>query len=259
MPYTLRSLPLPVKSLFSAFLVIMAVAYTIALIQILLTHGMADGRFGLSLEDIVYSYYGNRSGSRLELMLNGPMKPFAPPQERFKIIEWVRQGADRETFEREIRPIFERRCFSCHSKEGPGPDLTSFEALRKRAEVDMGITLQSLVRVTHVHLFGIAFIFMLTGMVFCFSSVVDDTTKTVVVALPFFFQLLDIASWWLTKMSPYFAWLVIFGGTGMGMVFAFIWTVSMYEMWLAPRHARRKKTPLLTLSFRKLLRPRAEL
>lgn len=259
MPYTLKNLPLAIKALFSAYLVIIAVGYTIALVQILLTHGMADGKFGLSLEDIVYSYYGNRSGSRLELMLNGPMKPFAPPEERFKIIEWVRQGADRQTYEREIKPIIEKRCVKCHHKEAPLPDFTKFEQLALRAEVDTGITLKSLVRVTHVHLFGIAFIFMLVGIIFSFSSVVSETTKAVVVALPFFFQLLDIASWWLTKLSPYFAWLVIFGGTGMGVVFVFMWIVSMYEMWIAPKHARKKPVPLSTLSLRRLLRPRAEL
>jgi len=34
--------------------------YLLALAQILFTHGMADGKVGLSIEDIVYSYYGNR-------------------------------------------------------------------------------------------------------------------------------------------------------------------------------------------------------
>jgi hypothetical protein len=42
--------------------------------QIILTHGMADGKLGVSVDDIVYSYYGNRSGSKLEAKLNGSMK-----------------------------------------------------------------------------------------------------------------------------------------------------------------------------------------
>jgi len=51
--------------------------------QILLTHGMADGKLGLSMDDIVYSYYGN---SRLEAKLNGSMKDKAPEDVRAKLI-----------------------------------------------------------------------------------------------------------------------------------------------------------------------------
>jgi hypothetical protein len=34
--------------------------------QIMLTHGQSDGKPGLSIDDVVYSYYGNRSNSKLE-------------------------------------------------------------------------------------------------------------------------------------------------------------------------------------------------
>jgi hypothetical protein len=47
--------------------------------------------------------------------------------------------------------------------------------------------------------------------------------------------LLDIASWWLTKLNPHFALLVVLGGAGLAMAFVFMWIVSMYEMWLLPR------------------------
>jgi len=49
--------------LFTGYLSIVAIGYLMALVQILFTHGMADGQFGLSVDDIVYSYYGKRSGS----------------------------------------------------------------------------------------------------------------------------------------------------------------------------------------------------
>jgi len=51
---------------------------------------MADDKIGLSIEDIVYSYYENRSGTVLEQKLNGLMKMNAPDEDRFKIIQWVR-------------------------------------------------------------------------------------------------------------------------------------------------------------------------
>jgi hypothetical protein len=50
--------------------------------QIMLTHGQSDGKPGLSIDDVVYSYYGNRSNSKLENKLNGSMKDKAPVKER---------------------------------------------------------------------------------------------------------------------------------------------------------------------------------
>ena len=80
----------PLKVLFTGYLCAVAIGYLFALIQILFTHGMADGKFGLSVDDIVYSYYGNRSGTALEIKLNGSMKVNASEQERFAIMKWVR-------------------------------------------------------------------------------------------------------------------------------------------------------------------------
>jgi len=254
MTYELRNLPFSAKVLFSAYLIIIAIGYFVAMLQILFTHGLADGKFGLSIEDIVYSYYGNRSGSKLEIMLNGPMKPFAPPEERFKIIQWVRDGAPRDRYEKTIEPIIENRCVKCHNADSSLPDFSRFEVLKARAATDTGATIQSLVRVSHIHLFGIAFIFMFVGIIFCFASGVPELLKAAAVAMPFVFQMTDIASWWLTKLSPHFAWLVVAGGAGMAMSFVFMWIVSMYEMWILPLQERRQT--IRTESYARYLRPR---
>ena len=39
----------------------MGVGILMSLAQILLTHGMADGEIGVSVDDVVYSYHGNRN------------------------------------------------------------------------------------------------------------------------------------------------------------------------------------------------------
>jgi hypothetical protein len=49
--------------------------------------------------------------------------------------------------------------------------------------------------------------------------------------MPYLFLLVDILSWWLTKLHPMFAILVILAGAGMAISFAFMWTVSVAEMW----------------------------
>lgn len=222
-----------IKLLFSGYLVTIAAGYIMALVQILFTHGMADGQFGLSLNDIVYSYYGNRSGSVLESKLNGSMKPNAPDQDRFKMIQWVRDGGSEEVYNAEIKPIVERNCVMCHNAEaGSLPDFTQFEGLKPLTESSHGATFQSLTRLSHIHLFGISFIFMFVGLIFSFSTGVPCYLKYPAIIMPYLFLLVDIASWWLTKLNPHFAWLVIIAGAGLGLSFAFMWTVSMYQMWI---------------------------
>lgn len=236
-PINLCNLSMSLKLLFSGYLIVIGIGYLMALIQILFTHGMADGKFGLSIEDVVYSYYGNRSGSVIEQKLNSTMKPYAPEAERFRIIHWVREGADETAYQQGIKPIFEQRCIVCHNRSSglPVPDFSKFENIKAAAATDLGATFASLTRVSHIHLFGIAFIFMFVGMIFSAASGVPKWLKYPSIVIPYIFLLLDIAAWWLTKLNPTFAWLVIIGGAGLAMAFAFMWVVSMYEMWIMPR------------------------
>jgi hypothetical protein len=232
----LCNLSVSVKMLFSGYLLVIAIGYGMAMIQVMFTHGMADGKPGLSIEDIVYSYYGNRSGSLMESKLEGSMKANAPEAERFKIIQWLRDGADEAAYNAEIKPIIEQRCTLCHNAEaGSLPDFKRFENVKKRAEASQGASFPSLARVSHIHLFGIAFIFMFVGLIFALTTGVPARLKATAITMPYVFLLTDIGSWWLTKLNPNFALLVILGGGGMAMAFVFMCVVALYEMWLLPR------------------------
>lgn len=224
----------PIKVLFTGYLITVGIGYFFAIIQILLTHGMADGKFGLSVDDIVYSYYGNRSGTVLEQQLNGAMKANAPEDERFKIIQWDRDGADEEAYKDDgIEKIIQQRCVMCHNKDASGlPNFNDFQQLKKYTAQDEGATLASLTRGSHIHLFGISFIFMFVGIIFSFAETTSVKFKCIAVGMPYIFLVTDILSWWLTKFFPLFAWLVIFAGMGMGVSFIFMWVTSITEMWL---------------------------
>lgn len=236
------------KALFSGYLIVVAVGYLMAVVQIQLTHGLADGEYGLSIDDIVYSYYGNRSGSLLENKLHGSMKPMATDEERAAIITWIHQGATEETYQSSgVKQIFETKCIACHNADSgmPIPDYTEFQAIKDRALVDTGATISSLARVSHIHLFGIAFIFMFVGLIFSLAAGVPKPLKVIAIITPYAFLLVDIASWWLTKLNPNFAWLVIIAGGSMALSFAFMWLVSMYEMWILPRRRIDNRDALL--------------
>ncbi|MDB2447452.1 elongation factor-1 alpha, partial [bacterium] len=106
----LTSLPFSVKTLFTGYLATVGLGLLMAGVQILLSHGMADGKFGLSVDDIVYSYYGNRDDSRLETKLNGTMKDKASIAVRTSMIRWAREGSPEDRWEAEMKPLFTKNC-----------------------------------------------------------------------------------------------------------------------------------------------------
>lgn len=199
--------------------------------QIMETHGKADGKPGLSINDIVYSYYGNRSGSKLEHMLKGQMKAMAPDDVRFKIIQWARDESDPVAWTKEIKPLVDQYCVGCHAPGAAIPDFTQFENVKKVAEVDEGASIASLTRVSHIHLFGISFIFLFVGWIFALAQF-PLRWKLILISTPFAFLLLDVLSWWLTKYHPIFAWMTMVGGLGYSLASTVMISTSLIQMWL---------------------------
>lgn len=234
----LPNLPWSLKALFTGYLLVIGVGLCMAGLQIMLTHGMADGKVGLSKNDIVYSYYGDRTHSKLESKLNGSMKANAPDAVREDIIQWVRKGAPKEAWDAHYKEVFAQHCVVCHSTLPGIPNFKNFEEVQKVAATSEGATIQSLTRVSHIHLFGISFIFFFIGFIFSFAVNVPKTLKIIAIAFPFAFLIIDILSWWLTKLSPNFAWLTIIGGIGYSLASTYMWCVSMYQMHILSRNGK---------------------
>lgn len=234
----LPNLPAPLKVLFTGYLLVVGVGLLMAGLQIMLTHGMADGKVGLSKNDIVYSYYGDRTHSLLENKLNGSMKANAPDEVRADIIKWVHKGAPKEDWDEHFKGVFEKHCVACHSNVPNIPNFRNFDEVQKVAATGDGATIQSLTRVSHIHLFGIGFIFFFISFIFSFSVGVPKLLKILAIAFPFGFLILDILSWWLTKLSPNFAYLTIIGGIGYSLASTFMWVTSMYQMHILSRNGK---------------------
>ena len=234
----LPNMPTPIKALFAGYLLVIGVGLCMAGLQIMLTHGMADGKIGLSLNDIVYSYYGDRSGSKLASKLDGSMKDKAPAEVRQDISKWAQEGSPETQWEPHFKGVFAQHCIMCHSQIPGIPDFTKFEEVKKVAAINEGATIQGLTRVSHIHLFGISFIFFFMGFIFSFAVNVPRALKIVAIGFPFGFLILDILSWWLTKWSPGFAWLTIIGGVGYSVASTFMWLTSMYQMFILSRNGK---------------------
>ena len=231
----LPNMPAPIKVLFSGYLLVIGLGLAMAGLQIMLTHGMADGKPGLSVDDIVYSYYGDRNSSKLEGKLNGSMKEMGTPEARLDIIKWARNGSTEAEWDSHIKKVFSENCVQCHGVIPGIPNFNKYEDAKNAAKVNEGASIQSLTRVSHIHLFGISFIFFFMGFIFSFAVGVPRWLKVIVIAFPFGFLIVDVASWWLTKMNPNFAWLTIIGGFGYSLASTFMWFVSMYEMFILSR------------------------
>jgi len=236
--FNLPNMPAPIKALFTGYLLVVGVGLLMAGLQIMLTHGMADGKVGLSKNDIVYSYYGDRTHSLLESKLNGSMKANAPDAVRADIIKWVHKGAPKEDWDAHFKGVFAQHCVVCHSVVPNIPNFNNFEEVQKVAATSEGASFTSLTRVSHIHLFGISFIFFFIGFIFSFAVGVPKKLKIIAIAFPFAFLIIDILSWWLTKLSPGFAWFTIVGGIGYSAASTFMWVTSVYQMFILSRNGK---------------------
>ena len=229
-----KFLPMSMRVLFSSALLVFGLAYCMAMIQVWESHAGKDGDPMLSGKDLMIAYSGNPNGTKLETALRGPMQDMLPKEKREVIFNWLHNGAKAEEIEAKITPILQEHCIACHNPEANPhlPNFTTPDGLKKVAAKDEGMTIPTLVRVSHIHLFSITFIFFIVGFIFTHAYVRPTWLKCVVIAIPFLTLITDVASWYLTKVWEGFAWMVIISGAFMGMAFTIMWFTSMWQMWL---------------------------
>jgi hypothetical protein len=229
-------LPYSQRVLYTGALLVLGLGYLFALIYLFHTYaGKGSGNpMMLSYEDIVVAYSGSGKASRIESALRGSMATMLPRDELNKIVEWVQSGADRASYERDIKPILDKRCMTCHDGSNPHLiNLDGYDNVKKVTELDTGTPLFTLVRVSHIHLFGMTFIFFIVGLIFSHAYFRPVWLKCAIVGVPFICIMLDISSWYFTKLYHPFAIVVMVSGGINGVCFAFMWAVSMYQMWLS--------------------------
>lgn len=244
MPKDIVTIPLRQRStneklLFSGFLLLVGVGYLMALTLIYFTDSALDGKPGISVQDIADNYYGNRSGTRLEGAIRGPMAPqLKTLEERNKIVDWLKSGESRSQFRKVVQPILQKDCLQCHSpKSGLNiPDLSSYQGVMKVAQVDTGTSIATLVKLSHIHLFGIGLLLLSVGMIFRYVELPTLLKNSITVA-PFIAVFVDIFAWYLTKWDPVYAYTVVGAGALLGLALAVQILVPLWQMWIWRRAA----------------------
>jgi hypothetical protein len=229
-------LPYSLRTLYTVTLLVLGLGYLFGLIYVFTNYaGRAGGNpWMLSYQDLVVAYAGSGKGSRLESALRGPMSTMLPHEELNAVVLWVQEGADRAKYDKEIKPTLEKRCMSCHDGSNPHlPNLSTYDNLKKVTERDTGANLSTLVRVSHIHLFGLTFIFFIMGTMFSHAYVRPVWFKCAIIALPFAAIMMDVSSWYFTKIFHPFAWIVMLAGGLMAFCFAVMWVTTMYQLWLS--------------------------
>jgi len=216
----------------SLFLFMIGIGYLLAMTYLYTSHEYLDGKPGLSSKDVVYSYYGNRSGTVLESALMGRMSGYIDAESRDEIVHWIYDGAPEAEYNNKIKPKLEQNCMACHGEQSGMhlPGLFNMHDIKELTQMDTGKSLSALARVSHIHLFGIGMVLYLLGRIFILCEM-PILLKRIVVVIPFAAIAVDIGSWWLTHWKPLFAYAVVIGGALTGVCIAFQILMSLYQMW----------------------------
>jgi hypothetical protein len=236
----LRALALPGRLLLTLFLLGATAGLAAGEGNVLATFSGADGRPGLSMEDLVRAFHGRPGWTLIASKVEGgSMEKQVPvPSERKAIVAWAAGGAQREEFE-EARKVLDLRCVKCHSPGGEKEESPFAEAretgarwdlVSRYAAPDRGMSLAARATTTHAHLFAMSTLYGLLGAAFLFTNT-RRGVKAAAVALPFLGMFVDIGSWWLAMLHPGFCWTIVAGGAMVAAGTAVLVARPLWEMW----------------------------
>jgi hypothetical protein len=242
------------KMLYSLFLMTIGIGYLFGLTHLYYTHQMRDGQPGMSIQDVMIAYYGSQDKTRLGSAINGgPMEPnLKSADDKETILAWLSTSKAKEDFQEDVTPILNRDCVGCHNGEtNPSlPNLTTYQGVMEVAS-SKAAPLPALVKISHIHLFGIAFILLFVGRIFIYCDM-SIALKRIIVVIPFLSMLIDTLSWFVTRTTPSFAYVVVGSGAMMGLSMGAQIIISLYQMWFdtslqlsSEQQARLKKYTLV--------------
>ena len=222
------------KLLYTSFLLLIGIGYLMALGYLYIVSVNKDGKPGISVEDIAASYYGNRSGTRLEAAIRGSMAGYIEGEDRHHIVAWLKDGAPQEGYQQQIKAIIDKNCIACHTSAANLPDFTTYQGLHQFAQVDTGMSIMSLLRLSHIHLFGISLLLFALGFIFI-QSEVHTWFKRFLILSPMAAVFVDILSWFLTKWDPVYAYTIVISGAVLGLAMGAQIIISLYQLWFLKR------------------------
>ena len=241
------------RLLFTCYLLLIGSAYLMAMFYLYTSHQEHDGKPGISIQDVAETYYGNRSGTRLEAAIRGPMSAYIQTEDRHIIVEWLKNGVPKKDYLSTIYPILNKTCLQCHTPASGLniPNLSTYSGIQKVAKVDTGESVHTLVKLSHIHLFGVGLVLFALGYIFILA-ILPGWIKYPLIVTPFLAIFVDILSWFLTKWDPVYAYTVVIAGALLGISLSLQILISLYQIWfLRPTTTDPKKKVKPTINKNK--------
>ncbi len=228
-----KDLPMSSKIAISMILVLAGFSYILGFLNIWYTYSPADQKPGLSVQDVRIAFWGARGTTKLEKAIDGTMREyFQNDAEHQTVKEWISAGAPESEWP-QIKEIFDGSCNSCHSadEEVAGVVLATYPDVQQYLAQDTGKSIPRLISLTHTHLPATLVVIFMLLVIFGLTRY-SETVKRVVMTFSLAALAFDLGSWWLAKISPALAVLVILGGISLALTFGALVLLSLWELWI---------------------------
>jgi len=236
----LSELSLPLKILFSFFLITIGIGYIVALFNLFIVYNLTDGKPGLTADDLRRAFYGDRSNTRLAAKINGgSMSQYLPkPGDKEIVLNWIQDGALEDEYIANVKPILERNCIRCHARGGISAfqPLTDYANVMNVVKVDRGEPIGLWARVAHTHIQSIGLIFLALGFIFLLTSY-SNKFKIIVISIAYLSLIFDFGSRFAAKYIPGIVYLMLVTGALVGLSIATMILLPLFEIWI-----RKEKT-----------------
>lgn len=257
----LATLPGGAKIMLTIFLAIIGSGYLVAVANIFYSHQMADGKEGVTLDDLRAVYSGmevpaeaEEIPSRMLTMIRGEMRQYFSSDENFAVLEtWLKNGGNKDELDKGESKKTPNRvllidCMRCHalsteteiSRESPfGPDeftvdyemISQYVTPKQKDAAGMvrtppQYTVPRLILVSHQHMLAIPMFTLVVGLMFI-TTRMPPGLKGVLTPLPMLAVLLDFVGWWAARSVEPFVLVIAAAGGLFGLAFGIqlIWVV----------------------------------
>ncbi len=140
-----------------------------------------------------------------------------------------------------VKSILDVRCAKCHGDEGlegkkklvDYTDFTDVLTVPEAGRTSRQMSLDHLSQTTHLHLLSFCMLWMLTGLIFAFSSY-PTWARCILAPIVLLAQVADVCCWWLARLNgvgPYFALAIIGTGSVVGFGLFLQIVLSLFNMY----------------------------
>ncbi len=267
----LAALPVPAKVTLTAFVALVSAGYLVAVGNIYLHHGGADGKPGMSIDDIRAVYRGldrPAAGAAAPSPMLRMVRPDGAMRKHLdkggeadarSLIAWLEAGASRDGFAKagasapgDPSPldVIARSCVRCHNEGGKKRDVpyakdaasppafelvSAFAAPPAAGVVRVGPkSIADLVQVTHVHIISIPLFALAMGALFLLARP-GPRALAILLPLPMLAAVADVSSWWLARAFDPFVYVIGAAGAVFGTSLALQAAWVLAALWLGRR------------------------